>query len=78
MLNLILSLITGLYQNEPMALYLLHTVATQGSKVSDQETQLLADQEGNGRLCPTCAKIKVRYYIYTSISNDVIGNSLRH
>ena len=58
----------GLYQNEPMALYLLHTAATQGSQVSDQETQLPADQVGNGQLCPTGVNITVSHFICTGIN----------
>ena len=70
MLNLIFCLITGLYQNEPMTLYLPHTAATQGSQVSDQETQLPADQVGNGQLCLTGVNQRVRHYSYTNTDSD--------
>ena len=51
-----------------MPLYLLHTAATQGSQVSDQETQLPADQVGNGQLCPTGVNITVSHFICTGIN----------
>ena len=60
MQNLILCLLTESSQTEPLVLYQLHIAAAQGSQVSDQETELPADQVGNGRLCPTGVNHQVR------------------
>ena len=51
---------TGSSQTEHLALYLLLTTATQGSQVLGQETELHADQVGNGQLCPTGVNHQVR------------------
>ena len=52
-----------------MTLYLLLTAAAQGSQVLGQETELHADQVGNGQLYPTGANHQVKYSGYTTIFN---------
>ena len=64
MQNLILCLITESSQIEPLVLYQLHIAAAQGSRASDKETELPADQVGNGQLCPTVVNHQVRQSKY--------------
>ena len=68
MQNLILCLITESSQIEPLVLYQLHIAAAQGSRASDKETELPADQVGNGQLCPTGVNITVSHFICTGIN----------